>query len=80
MWSLIKELESSAAEAQKSNVNLKQEILNRQNDLAMQERQKETLEKELKLSIVECEEKASENKSLQAGSFLPLLFKCIRFY
>ena len=46
---------------------MKQEILNRQNDLAIQERQKEALEKELKHTVVECDEKTSENKSLQAS-------------
>ena len=45
---------------------MKHEIQTRQNDLALQERQKEIMEKELKHSVAECEDKALEIRSLQS--------------
>ena len=74
----IMELEASSAEgislilisfkfgysALQSNAELRQEVQTRQNDLALQERQKDVMEKELKQTLAECEEKTGEIKTL----------------
>merc|ERR1711892_546690 len=62
----IIELESTSAAAHLMNVTLKQEIQTRQNDLSLQERQKEITEKELKNMSSECEEKTLEIRQLQS--------------
>ena len=64
----IIELETRSANAHETNANLKQEIQTRQNELALQERQKELMEKELKHSVADCEEKTHEIRSLQVRS------------
>jgi len=61
----IMELEASSAEALAHNAELRQEVQTRQNDLALQERQKDIMEKELKQTMSECEEKTFEIKNLQ---------------
>ena len=48
-----------------ANAELRQEVQTRQNDLALQERQKDVMEKELKTSVFDCEEKTGEIKTLQ---------------
>merc|ERR1712106_914401 len=62
----IIELESTSAAAHLMNVTLKQEIQTRQNDISLQERQKEITEKELKNMSSECEEKTLEIRQLQS--------------
>ena len=51
--------------ALQANAELRQEVQTRQNDLALQERQKDVMEKELKTSVFDCEEKTGEINTLQ---------------
>lgn len=61
----ITDLENDSSKAHQLNVELKQEVQTRQNDVALLERQKDLMEKELKQCQNDSDDKGTEIKSLQ---------------